>query len=127
MNRKSKNKLYLVAAAVTIIIIIVGSTIYQHRAGDLDGLASCLEANGARMYGAFWCSACNAQKEMFGQSARLLPYVECSTADGQTMTFACQGKNISAYPTWEFADGTTQVGVMSLGDLAAETGCQEVL
>ena len=41
-------------------------------------LAKRLQAAGAKMYGAFWCSHCHEQKETFGQQAmKDFPYVEC--------------------------------------------------
>ena len=35
-----------------------------------------LKETGAKMYGAFWCSHCEDQKETFGAGASDLPYVE---------------------------------------------------
>ena len=41
-------------------------------------LATRLREAGAKMYGAFWCSHCQEQKQAFGAEAqRDLPYVEC--------------------------------------------------
>ncbi len=41
-------------------------------------LAAKLNASGAKMYGAFWCSHCQDQKETFGKDAiGSFPYVEC--------------------------------------------------
>lgn len=41
-------------------------------------LATRLRDAGAKMYGAFWCSHCFEQKEVFGKDAvGVLPYVEC--------------------------------------------------
>ena len=41
-------------------------------------LAARLREAGAKMYGAFWCSHCQEQKQAFGAEAqRDLPYVEC--------------------------------------------------
>ena len=47
--------------------------------GQLDDFAQCLTDKEAVFYGAFWCPHCQAQKRMFGNSVKLLPYVECST------------------------------------------------
>lgn len=91
--------------------------------GAYDGLAQCLKDKGAVFYGAFWCSHCQAQKKMFGSSAKLLPYVECSTADGAAQTQMCIDKKVSSYPTWEFADGTRLNGEISPSELALKSGC----
>ena len=92
--------------------------------GKLDGFAQCLEEKGAVFYGAFWCPHCQAQKKLFGSSAKLLPYVECSTANGQSQLPVCTEKKVESYPTWEFADGTRLNGEVPLAMLAEKTGCQ---
>lgn len=63
---------------------------------------------------------------MLGKSARLLPYVECSTPDGQGQTQICKDKGITGYPTWDFLEnGTTtrKSQVLQLSDLSKFTGC----
>lgn len=85
--------------------------------------AQCLKDNGAVFYGAFWCPHCQAQKALFGNSAKLLPYVECSNPDGQTQTKVCNDRNITGYPTWEFADGSRVSGEQTFATLAEKTGC----
>lgn len=91
--------------------------------GKYDEFAQCLEAKGATFYGAFWCPHCQATKKMFGSSSKLLPYVECSTADGQGQTQICIDKKVTSYPTWEFADGSRLNGEQTLEALAEKTGC----
>lgn len=45
---------------------------------DAVTLAQRLKAAGAQFYGAFWCSHCLEQKQIFGKAASAeLPYVEC--------------------------------------------------
>ncbi len=95
--------------------------------GKYDAFATCLKDQGAVFYGAFWCTHCQSQKKLFGSSAKLLPYVECSTADGQSQTQACKDKNIEGYPTWEFADGSRLNGEIPLAQLAEKTSCQSNL
>jgi thiol-disulfide isomerase/thioredoxin len=121
-----------------IIILIVGvatTAIVRSKqsgspvaSGKYDTFTQCLKDKGAVFYGAFWCPHCRQQKQMFGSSAKLLPYVECSTPDGKRQTQACIDKKIESYPTWELADGTrlpveSSAGV-SLETLAAKTSCE---
>ncbi len=91
--------------------------------GQYDEFAKCLKDKGAVFYGAFWCPHCQNQKAMFGKSAKLLPYTECSTADGKAQLQVCKDKNITGYPTWEFADGTRESGEVSLERLSEKTAC----
>ena len=91
--------------------------------GQYDEFAICLKDKGAVFYGAFWCKYCNAQKKMFGASQKLLPYEECSTADGRSQLPFCQEKGITGYPLWEFADGSRLNGVVSFEQLAEKTSC----
>lgn len=91
--------------------------------GKYDTFAQCLKDKGAVFYGAFWCPHCQAQKKLFGSSARSLPYVECSTANGNAQTQACIDKGITSYPTWEFTDGSRLTGEITLEKLAEKTLC----
>ena len=91
--------------------------------GKYDELATCLKDEGAVFYGAFWCPHCQAQKKLFGSSAKLLNYVECSTLDGNAQTQACIDKGVKTYPTWEFADGSVLTGEIPLEQLAEKTSC----
>jgi|TARA_Y100000310_G_C20604520_1_gene774806 glutaredoxin len=83
--------------------------------------ASCLKENGAKFYGAEWCGHCNTQKELLGNYKPV--YIECSLPDRSGQTPLCKSAGIQSYPTWKFADGTTQTGVMSLQELSQKTGC----
>jgi uncharacterized membrane protein/glutaredoxin len=87
-------------------------------------LALHLSERGARMYGASWCPHCIEQKEMFGASARRLPYVECSTgAQGSRQAPACQAAAIRQYPTW-IIGGQRFEEVLTPTRLAELTGFQ---
>jgi thiol-disulfide isomerase/thioredoxin len=121
------NKTRWIVIAV-IIIAVAGYVAWQktHPAapGALDQLAMCLKDKGAQFYGAFWCPHCKAQKDLFGSSAQYLPYVECSTPDGQSQLAVCTQKGVTGYPTWFFADGSKAEGEQTLSQLAQKTGCQ---
>jgi len=91
--------------------------------GKYDQFTQCLKDSGATFYGAFWCPHCQAQKKLFGSSQKLLPYVECSTADGQGQNQICIDNNVTGYPTWEFADASRLSGEVSLKTLAEKTSC----
>ncbi|MDQ3089935.1 MAG: hypothetical protein M3Q24_02155 [bacterium] len=120
-----KNTKWLYAAGLVILVILVGWLIKTPgKAGELDGFATCIKDKGALFYGAFWCPHCQNQKALFGRSAKLLPYVECSNPDGKTQTKECTDKGISGYPSWVFADGTKEGGVVTLERLSELTSCQ---
>jgi uncharacterized membrane protein/glutaredoxin len=87
-------------------------------------LALHLSQRGAKMYGAYWCPHCVEQKELFGASARRLPYVECSTGgQGSRQASACQAAGINQYPTW-IIGGQRLQEVLSLTRLAEMSGFQ---
>lgn len=107
-----------------LIAAILGSMIwYSSQPGKYDDFATCIKESGTTFYGAFWCPHCQEQKALFGKSALKLPYVECSTPDGQNQTEMCKQKKIEGYPTWEAKDGTRQSKTLSFAELAAFTGC----
>ena len=112
-----------------VILVAIGIIVFfaarkESAPGEFDQLALCLEEKGVTFYGAFWCPHCQNQKAMFGSSAKLLPYVECSTPDGKAQLAVCQQKEITGYPTWEFADGERLSGEVPLETLAERSGCE---
>lgn len=123
-NKKKVFVGVLVALVVGVgLLAVLRGTAGPAGPGEYDEFAQCLADEGATFYGAFWCPHCQAQKKLFGSSAKLLPYVECSTADGQGQTAICKEKVIPSYPTWEFADGSRLGGEVPLEQLAEKTGC----
>lgn len=107
------------------IIIVIGLIVYlKSRPGQYDNLALCLKDKGAIFYGAFWCSHCQDQKSAFGRSAKLLPYVECSTPDGKGQLPVCDDAGIKSYPTWKFPDEEKTSRVFTPEELSTKTGCQ---
>lgn len=119
-----KKQIILVIVALVVVLgIAVFFSQKKSAPGQYDAFATCLKDSGAKFYGAFWCPHCREQKAMFGSSVKLLPYIECSTPDGQSQTPACTEKGIKSYPTWIFADGTIGNGTLPLMDLASSTGC----
>ena len=112
----------IVAGVVTSLTLNAGP-------GKLDSFAQCLKDSGTVYYGAFWCPHCQATNKMFGKSKKFLPYVECSTPDGQSQTQICKDKGITGYPTWVFppvgtnASSTILTGERTLKELATASGC----
>jgi thiol-disulfide isomerase/thioredoxin len=114
-----------------VLIVVLGLAIFMkskpQEPGKLDGFASCLKEKGAVFYGEFWCPHCKEQKDLFSKSVKMLPYVECSTPNGQSQLQVCRDAGITQYPTWDFktATGTERVvGTLSLEQLSSKTGCQ---
>ena len=120
----SNTKLVIGGVVLALIFIIGGLVWYNTTPGKLDAFAQCLDEKDATFYGAFWCPHCQNQKQMFGKSEKYLPYVECSTPDGQGQLELCQEAGIGGYPTWEFADGERLSGEVSLAILSEKTGCE---
>eukprot|EP00168_Porphyra_purpurea_P004620 TRINITY_DN1561_c0_g2_i1.p1 TRINITY_DN1561_c0_g2~~TRINITY_DN1561_c0_g2_i1.p1 ORF type:complete len:175 (-),score=61.77 TRINITY_DN1561_c0_g2_i1:348-872(-) len=80
-------------------------------------LAARLEEQGATMFGAYWCSHCYAQKQLFGEEAfGRIRYVECAKDGAQSQASLCREKKVPGYPTWEI-NGALYPGEMDLADL----------
>ncbi len=73
------------------------------------------QKTGVKMYAAAWCPACNSQKALFEDGADFLPFIEVTNPD-RTLNAAGIAANITSYPTWEFPDGTREVGRLVAGD-----------
>jgi hypothetical protein len=124
MKMKMKMKIKFI---LFIVIIVVGLGFFINKKNQgpskLDGFAQCLKDSGAEFYGTFWCSHCQNQKELFGSSKKYIPYIECSTLDGQSQLQVCKDKGIEGYPTWVFKDGSRLSGELPLQTLAEKTEC----
>ncbi len=124
MTTKHKNIIGWSLLGLAIVGIIVYAAYRDMKPGQYDTFATCIEESGAKFYGAFWCPHCQNQKKMFGKSAKLLPYVECSTANGQGQLKICNDVGIQSYPTWIFADGIKVTGEQTFAQLSDKTKCQ---
>jgi len=113
---------------MVVALVVVGSIAYflwsqDNGPGKLDQFAQCLSSSGVKFYGAFWCSHCQNQKALFGNSKKYLPYIECSTPDSNGQLQVCKDEQITTYPTWRFPDGTSQEGELTLQQLAEKSFC----
>ncbi|MFT5037436.1 MAG: hypothetical protein ACI9VM_001018 [Candidatus Azotimanducaceae bacterium] len=116
---------YFIIFLVVVVVGLITARVWgEQQPGKFDELAQCITNSGATFYGAFWCSHCEEQRNMFGNSAKLLPYVECSTPDRNNQTQACIDAEIVSYPTWDLSDGTRIQGVQAFADIADATGCE---
>lgn len=124
---------------IVIVMTLIGTLgVYNFRTADVDtgpgipivntsgpaeiSLAKHLTQAGAVMYGAYWCSHCHDQKELFGKTAfSQINYVECDPGGQNPQPDLCRAKNIQGYPTWEIAQ-TNHSGTRSLPELANLSG-----
>lgn len=117
----------VIICSVIFFLIVVGS-ILMVKSGNTpskyDDFANCLTEKDAKFYGAFWCPHCKDQKNLFGKSSKYLPYIECSTPDGNNQLAVCSEKDIESYPTWIFANGSIEKSKLTLEKLAEKTNCQ---
>ena len=80
-------------------------------------LANDLQALDAKMYGAYWCSHCYDQKEVFGKQAfSKISYVECSKDGVNSQTKLCKANEVPGYPTWQI-QGKLYPGQQELDEL----------
>ena len=87
-------------------------------------LAEHLSTTGAIMYGAYWCPHCARQKQLFGNAAPSLTYVECDARGVNSQVERCNDVGISAYPTWQI-NGEFYLGVQPIWRLAVLSGFEE--
>ena len=145
------NKKWLLFLAIVVIVIIAGLGIIffaSNRVGDKNSksdsengqvsgvstqnqdaeykekLAKYMTKQGMVLYGAYWCSHCKAQKELFGDAVRYLDYVECDAKGDNANPDECVAKGIEGYPTWIY-NGEKYSGEQSLSKLAEIVGFKE--
>ena len=120
-----KSSTIITLLVIALIIVGVAWLLMAPRVeGEYDEFATCLAEEGATFYGTWWCPHCQTQKDMFGASFDLVNYVECSPATDRSQLPICQEAGIEGYPTWKFASGEAQTGVMTFEELAERTGCE---
>ena len=121
--RRIKIATYIILAFSVLLGIYIYLQSIPPPPGKYDAFAQCIAQTGTKFYGAFWCPHCAAQKQEFGTSEKLLPYVECSLPDESGQTQVCIDNKIESYPTWVFPDGSRLTGTTPLEQLAEKTGC----
>ena len=94
----------------------------------LAGLARCLTEKGVVMYGSITCSACRAQRKMFGPAFSHIKEIECNPNAPNTQVERCMKKKIGKTPTWIMEKGDKEIkrleGYQLPGDLASFAGCK---
>lgn len=115
---------YLIIGTAILFVGITAVAFLNPAEGKYDEFAQCLSENGVKMYGAYWCPHCNAQKQMFGNSWSQVNYVECSLPNKAGQTQVCTESGIKSYPTWEFQDGLRIEGEMPLEKISSLSGCK---
>lgn len=116
----------IIRAAVLGLVCLSALSFSAADKASLDNFARCLSEKKAVMYGAFYCDHCKEQKDMFGDAAQYLPYVECIERGTRKETDQCKALGIRRTPTWIFEQSGQRVDgkVLSLQELSQKTGCK---
>ena len=115
-------KLAFLAIAVSMSALVVLAACSGPSYGK-EALASCLADKDVKMYGAYWCSHCENQKNAFGSAFNIIDYVECDPKGNDARPAECAEAGIKGYPTWEIG-GKLYPGEQPLDRLAALAGCE---
>ena len=130
-------RLLIILSLLSSLSFIVGLGVGGNEARGAESpdpfeLASCLTEKNWIMYGRAGCSACQAEKDYFGEAFSKVIYIDC-TANIENRNL-CQAKGIKAYPTWEGApagapQGEVQQykGAIPLDILAGLSECTQAL
>ena len=126
-----KNKKTIIGVGIIVIVIIIlllfrddSGTLKNSEINPYNDFAQCITDSGAKLYCADWAAQCGEQKKVFGEDAKFLTYIECSSPDSRKRNAQCKKDNIEKYPTWEFADGKRIEDLLSFDELEKETGCK---
>jgi len=117
-------KVFIRAGVLALLCLSAASFSATDKA-KLDAFARCLSDKKAVMYGAFYCEHCKEQKDLFGDSAQYLPYVECVERGTRKVFEQCKALGIRKTPTWIFEQSGDRVDgkVLSLEELSQKSGC----
>lgn len=117
-NNVSTSTIEIIATSTDIAGTSTTPTTSISQDKPMDTFAKCVASQDFTMYGAEWCSHCQAQKKLFGNSFKYIKYVECP--DNIKL---CTDKGVNGYPTWIDANGKKYEGEQELKDIAQITGC----
>ena len=107
----------LVTAIIVLAIIIFSIWILTKDNPDVDEeLAKCIGENSV-LYVRTGCSACSAQKDLFGENVKHLQIVDCLTNSQE-----CANNEIASIPTW-IIEGRQYHGVQPIPKLKILTKC----
>ncbi len=128
MRAKTKVVISAIACVLLIVFFLWVTRVISFSTGysiknSKDDFAKCLAEKGVKMYGAYWCSHCNNQKEMFWDSFRYINYIECDANGENANPSACIVAGIQGYPTW-IINGKRYEGEKSFEDLSKLSGCK---
>ncbi len=117
-RRRHLHRAVAAAIAVGALHLYYSDMFAPRESPRLQALASHLRLSGARFYGTYWCGTCQEQKQLFGSSAKRLPFIEC-TPNGRNglVAPACQRAQVNSYPTW-IIRGERYHKVLSIDELA---------
>ena len=102
---------------VFALLLVLTACNKSSEPGKYDAFAQCLTANDVVMYGTEWCSHCQNQKKMLGNSFQYIDYVDCDRNEQQ-----CYSAGIRGYPTWNIK-GENYPGEKNLFELSQLSGC----
>ncbi len=109
---------FLVLGAIIAVVLWLNRTTVPPPTKYLV-FAQCLASKKLTMYGATWCSHCKAERALFGDSFKYVPYIDCP----KNLNL-CIEKRIENYPTWIDAKGVKYEGVQSLDKLSTISDCE---
>ncbi len=110
---------YTIISLLVVALVFAFYLKFHTPEGLHDTFAQCLTQKGVVMYGTEWCSHCQEQKQLFGESYKYINFVNCDLDAN-----ACTAANVSGFPTWVFPQGASVSGKQSLEYLADRTGCK---
>jgi hypothetical protein len=131
-----KNKIPILHLLVFMAICfssgqVFGDTLRSQVASSdrLAELVQCMTEKGWVMYSSFTCSACRAQRNLFGPAADHLKIIECNPHAPDNQAQQCLKMKIRYTPTWLLEKNGTEIkrikGYKKLNDLAVLTGCAQ--
>ena len=112
----------LIAVLIVAALALTMYLVKRPRVSRLDAFAKCLAARQVKMYGLYWCTHCEEQKEMFGSAFQYVAYIECGAKGSHTEQPNCVQAGVKNFPTWQFATERHE-GVLRLESLSEKSGC----
>lgn len=110
-------KIYIALGIIIILIVIwIYATKLPQIPDENEDLAKCIGEN-SLVYSSLTCSACKAQKKLFGDNYKYINEIDCLYQADE-----CGKANILGTPTWVI-NGEKYPGLRTIEELKELTGC----
>lgn len=117
-----KMRKIIILLMIVLVLSLIGCT-KKDESVNYDDFAKCIAGKGIKVYGSELCSACRAEKKIFGPSWEFIGMIECNPNFEGNKADECLEVGIEITPTFIMGDKRAE-GFQLMDELAEFSGCE---